>query len=668
MKIRKAEIKNRKAKCPIGGNTMSKNQSTSNAPSNKVSVTFRVDKGVLEHNNRTFIAKNVVRERVPDNIIYKQEDIRAKYHEIFDKALDEYNTGKRADRKITDYYEHMLKSKKEKPFYEVVVQFGDIENCGFGQRNFEQAKQMLDEYMKEFEKRNPNMKVFNAVMHLDEATPHLHIDFLPVCHNQKQGLSTRISMKKALEEQGFISSSKRISEWAVWATAEKEIMTSILKHHGLSRDVKNAHYAHMECEEYRQSRKELEKLNKHINELKQKPDAEITQEEVKMIKNQNDFMRSEIVKRDEKIRILSKKAGARFVPFEVYSPDKMQFITDELQRSNIQFVEESNTLYIPDWATKNCCAIAAKYQFPSKSTGIHDEIKLDIDTLVYSCENFPQLLDKLREKGYEIKEGKYLAVKSPNAQRFVRLKTLGEDYLPQNIEKRIADRDKFPKQVQARSAKANETEQRFYSTITQTVIAVRTFMFRPQKTNPKKIYSFENDKEINHLSQQLLTMRDFNLNSRDDIYEAAERSQKKIDDTLAQIRKLTEDMPTLKSDIAQLKFYFSARQNNSDAMNQVRLAAAKEVANKYGITSAEEIENLETRLRLSPTYISSLKNEVSEEQMKLSRISDLVHTYEKIIKGNYIDNLVAAERERRQREEKQEEKKQDRTPDKKQAI
>ena len=346
----------------------------------------------------------------------------------------------------------------------------------------------------------------------------------------------------------------------------------------------------------------------------------------------------------------------------------MQFITDELQRSNIQFVEESNTLYIPDWATKNCCAIAAKYQFPSKSTGIHDEIKLDIDTLVYSCENFPQLLDKLREKGYEIKEGKYLAVKSPNAQRFVRLKTLGEDYLPQNIEKRIADRDKFPKQVQARSAKANETEQRFYSTITQTVIAVRTFMFRPQKTNPKKIYSFENDKEINHLSQQLLTMRDFNLNSRDDIYEAAERSQKKIDDTLAQIRKLTEDMPTLKSDIAQLKFYFSARQNNSDAMNQVRLAAAKEVANKYGITGAEEIENLETRLRLSPTYISSLKNEVSEEQMKLSRISDLVHTYEKIIEGNYIDNLVAAERERRQREEKQEEKKQDRTPDKKQAI
>lgn len=633
-----------------------------------VSLTFRVDKGVLEHNNRDFIAKNVVRERVPDNITYKKENLREKYHELFDDALKEYNANIRADRRIPDYYSHIEKSKQEKLFFEIVVQIGEKDNCGIDAEHFEEAKKMLDEYMKAFEERNPNMKVFNAVMHLDEATPHLHIDFVPVCHNQTRGLSTRVSLKKALEEQGISAKSKKLSEWQGWAEAEKKQLNEILRKHGFSQAIKGAHYAHMSVDEYKESRKELEKLNKHINELKQKPDVEITQEEIKMIKNQNDFMRSEIVKRDEKIRILSKKAGARFVPFEVYSPDKMQFITDELQRSNIQFVEESNTLYIPDWATKNCCAIAAKYQFPSKSTGIHDEIKLDIDTLVYSCENFPQLLDKLREKGYEIKEGKYLAVKSPNAQRFVRLKTLGEDYLPQNIEKRIADRDKFPKQVQARSAKANETEQRFYSTITQTVIAVRTFMFRPQKTNPKKIYSFENDKEINHLSQQLLTMRDFNLNSRDDIYEAAERSQKKIDDTLAQIRKLTEDMPTLKSDIAQLKFYFSARQNNSDAMNQVRLAAAKEVANKYGITGAEEIENLETRLRLSPTYISSLKNEVSEEQMKLSRISDLVHTYEKIIEGNYIDNLVAAERERRQREEKPEEKKQDRTPDKKQAI
>lgn len=214
--------------------------------------------------------------------------------------------------------------------------------------------------------------------------------------------------------------------------------------------------------------------------------------------------------------------------------------------------------------------------------------------------------------------------------------------------------------VQARSANANETEQRFYTTITQTVIAVRTFRFRPQKTNPKKIYCFENDKEINHLSEQILTMRELNLNSRDEIYEAAEASQQKINDTLEKIKQLTDDIPTLKSDIAQLKFFFSVRQNNQylDTMNKVKFAAAKETADKYGITSAEEIESLEKRLRLSPMYINSLKDEVSEEQMKMSRISDLVRTYEKIIEGNYIDNLVAAERERKEREEKSQDKKQ----------
>lgn len=87
----------------------------------------------------------------------------------------------------------MLKSKKEKPFYEVVVQFGDIENCGFGQRNFEQAKQMLDEYMKEFEKRNPNMKVFNAVMHLDEAN---YIDNLVAAERERRQREEKPEEKK----------------------------------------------------------------------------------------------------------------------------------------------------------------------------------------------------------------------------------------------------------------------------------------------------------------------------------------------------------------------------------------------------------------------------------------------------------------------------------------
>ena len=115
----------------------------SNAP--KLSLTFRVDSGVLEHNNRSFKAKNVDASRTSDNITYKSENIEEKYHELFDKALDEYNARKRSNEKIPDYYEHIRKGKQEKPFYEVVVQFGDVGSCGLKSENWETAKQMLSE-------------------------------------------------------------------------------------------------------------------------------------------------------------------------------------------------------------------------------------------------------------------------------------------------------------------------------------------------------------------------------------------------------------------------------------------------------------------------------------------------------------------------------------------
>ena len=119
----------------------------------------------------------------------------------------------------------------------MVVQFGDIESCGLKSENWETAKQMLDEYMRSFEDRNKNMKVFNAVLHLDEATPHLHIDFVPICTNQSRGLSTRVSLKRALAEQGISANSRKKSEWAVWKDVEFEYMTEILRKHGFDRDI-----------------------------------------------------------------------------------------------------------------------------------------------------------------------------------------------------------------------------------------------------------------------------------------------------------------------------------------------------------------------------------------------------------------------------------------------
>ncbi len=215
-----------------------------------LSISFRVDEGVIEHNNREFIANNVDGERIHNNITYCKRDIREMYDVLFGQALSEYNAKqKRSDRKITDYYEHIKNDGRLKPFYEVVVQYGDMESCGLKSGKWETARLMLDDFMKGFEKRNPNLKVFNAVMHLDEATPHLHIDFIPVAYKEQRSLSVKVSMKGALREQGFTSANKLQNEWAAWEERERGIMIDILREYGLSRDVKNVRREHLTVDE-----------------------------------------------------------------------------------------------------------------------------------------------------------------------------------------------------------------------------------------------------------------------------------------------------------------------------------------------------------------------------------------------------------------------------------
>ncbi len=575
--------------------------------SKNLSISFRIDDGIIEHNNRDFIANNVDGERVQDNITYYKRDIREMYNVLFGQAIKEHNAKQtRADRKISDYYEHIKNDGRLKPFYEIVVQFGDLESCGLKSGKlgagsaWEEAKLMLDDYMKGFEKRNLNLKVFNAVMHLDEATPHLHIDFIPIAHKVERGLSVKVSMKGALKEQGFTSANRMQNEWSAWEERERDVMTDILRKHDLSRDIKNVRREHLTVDEYKDfaaKKQEIRNVNAHINELKKKNPAELTPDEIELIRKQNDLMRSERQKRDEKISLLSRKLGAKFVPFEIFSEDKLQFVAAELSKINVPFVEENNTLHIPDYAQKTATAVAASFR-PISAEGVREKIKLEIDRLVYCSVNLEDLFVKLRERGYQIKSGRkqdvcavcpkaaqgraateanrrYLAVKPTFAERFVRLKTLGEAYVPKNLEQRIADRDKFPNAVREKFQTANPIEKKFHITIMDMVVEVKQFTLVPRKLDPKKIYAFQNDAEVNYLSEQLVTIRDFHFTSREQIYAKADELKRSIDEKTAKLKSMSDELPTLKSDIAQLRHFFSVGANSKrlDAMGEVKQAA-----------------------------------------------------------------------------------------------
>lgn len=218
----------------------------------KRTISAMVGKGSLNHNSRKFHAKNTDPERSCCNVEYCNEDIRAVYHQLFDQALEKYNAKqKRSDRMISDYYEKIRSGKQEKPFHELIIQIGNKDDISAQSEDGALAARILDEYMKGFQARNPNLRVFAAHLHMDEATPHLHIDFVPFTTGSKRGLETRVSLKKALEAQGCKGSSRSDTEWNRWANREKEQLASIMERHGIEWEQKGTHEEHLEVLDYK---------------------------------------------------------------------------------------------------------------------------------------------------------------------------------------------------------------------------------------------------------------------------------------------------------------------------------------------------------------------------------------------------------------------------------
>lgn len=229
-------------------------------------------KGSLTHNRRDFIAENVDSSRTPLNVEYRNEDIRAVYHELFDDALAHYNEKQtRKDRVIDDYYEKIRTGKQEKLFEELIIQIGNKDDMNASSENGQLARQMLDEYMQSFQQRNPTLRVFSAHLHMDEATPHLHIDFIPFTTGSKRGLETRVSLKKALEALGFAGGTKSHTELNQWIEAEKQALASIMARHDIEWEQKGTHEEHLSVLDYKKQErsKEVAALETQIGALQE---------------------------------------------------------------------------------------------------------------------------------------------------------------------------------------------------------------------------------------------------------------------------------------------------------------------------------------------------------------------------------------------------------------
>ena len=283
----------------------------------KRTISFMTGKGSLNHNSRKFHAKNTDPNRTHWNVEYCNEDIKDVYHELFDDALKRYNDKQtRKDRKIDDYYEKIRSGKQEKLFHEVIIQIGDKDNMGSETMEGQLAAKILDEYMKGFQERNPTLRVFAAHLHLDEATPHLHIDFIPYVTGSKRGLDTRVSLKQALSSLGFKGGSRSETELNQWVQSEKEKLAMVMRENEIEWEQKGTHETHLSVLDYKKKvrEQEVEELTEHKKLLEHNlHDISECVNEIQKEKEQVEKERETVIQKTEvlekRFSALNSKAG-----------------------------------------------------------------------------------------------------------------------------------------------------------------------------------------------------------------------------------------------------------------------------------------------------------------------------------------------------------------------
>ena len=377
----------------------------------KRTISFMTGKGSVNHNSRKFHAKNTDPERSCLNVEYCNENVKDVYHELFDEALTRYNEKQtRSDRRIDDYYEKIRSGKQEKPFHEIILQIGDKDNMGAKTENGRLAAKVLDKYMRDFQRRNPTLRVFSAYLHMDEATPHLHIDFVPYTTGSRRGIDTRVSLKQALSALGFKGGTRRETELNQWVAYEKEQLAAVML------EQKGTHEKHLSVLDFekKERAKEVAELEQSISDGKERlSDIQIQHrkavQETEQIRQKGEAIRQEVSELSETSDLLKEQATT-------LAEDKKKLLSDnvELEKQqkklqqdiekmvqskavmerNIHAYDEDEKWQLPEPAA----LMSAKAYKDKKAFPLVEKLKETIKALTIKCVQLAEQGKKLKEK------------------------------------------------------------------------------------------------------------------------------------------------------------------------------------------------------------------------------------------------------------------------------
>lgn len=609
---------------------------------NSYSISFTLGKASvahganLDHNNRKFTAANIDAKRSGENITYTRQDVRDAYQQLFGKAVEEYNAKQsRPCRRIKDYYEHIASGNREEAFYEIVVQFGDSKTSPCGSNRGEIAKQMLDEYMKNFQSRNPNLHVFNAVLHMDEASPHLHINFIPFYTELRERyLSTGVSMKAALDEQGFRAKGQKENRLVAWEESERQEMEKLLHRHGFVREDKNAKYAHQTVEDFKRTQ-DVKKMMEALRAARNVTPDETKVDNVRKLKERLQEM-------EKKTKSLERERQSPYKSFFYSAPDKQAWIQAKLEELNIPYRETENGFEAQECYVQVIRRLEKEYKAPRSAA--RDQLRDDIDRMLMQSKSFDELLAKLEQAHYTIKRGKYIAVKPEHGSNYIRLKSLGEFYSEYALRNRITAKQKYEQQL---AQKIEEAKKRN----APNVIVLRTMQFYTisfasgalpvRKHDQKKPFAWTNDAELDRL---LALNKKINEGAtietlRDNFSEI----EKNVSDKIDALEKAKADFRMFCELKEKIEIVFEGKTSAIFSQQQ-----AEQTLRQYPQINAANYRNVDQLIANEEQHVLQASADLETEQKRLHEIADMLEIAEKVMGGTYVQSLVGAERERRE--------------------
>lgn len=401
-------------------------------------------RGYLNHNDRSIdrvSEKAWNPELSRKNVICRNIPIQDAYNQIFGKALSEYNQRQidvnHPERQIKNYYDHISRSKQEKPFYEFVVAFGNMNDKNTD--IYPVLQRCLDEYITNFDERNPNFKVFQKIVHLDEkGIDHAHLDFIPVSTHNKRGLSVKNSFRGALKEMGYTGKTAFLD----WRQSEEKYMADILERHGLEFERGSGRDEHLNVRQYQAEAREINRLAQQ--KLKNMELPSIPEPEIKT----NPITKSESVK-------LSKAEFDKIK--QVIDYQQTQITSLEAQKSDLSAKLENVELKL-DTARKKpyMRENEALTQNLKKESNLSEELTKKYGALSNECIELRKSCNKLK------KEVSSLHEKNTGLEK-------------ENSKLHLENASQFRK-IKELEMKISNISQEFYSKITNAYVSIKNIV------------------------------------------------------------------------------------------------------------------------------------------------------------------------------------------------